>query len=937
MNRKLLYVALGAALACTLPTARVHAQDQNAAKQSAASSEAPKKAKKLETITVTGSLIPQTEIETATPVTTITANDIKARGFATVADALQGTSFATGSVQGQQTSASFTQGAETVSLFGLNPGYTKYLINGRPMGDFPALYNGSDAFNNIAGLPADLVDHIDILPGGQSSLYGSDAIAGVINIVLKTNIDAPTVTARLGGYSDGGGASRRVSLSDGWKWGRFNLMGGVQFDSVDPIWGFDRDLTARANPHGRTPSYPAYDTVEYSALGNANYLLDPAQCANSSRLFNSTMGLASRPGAGPYCGSLFSGGYRTLTNRKRTANAYAHATFDVSPNIQLYGDVLYKHDDTRYTAGSNYTFWSTSLSYGAFWDPNVNNGQGDLVELQKVFAPEELGQYHNIYNRDRDDAVSVSLGANGTFGESNWDYDFSLTHGEEHLDTKNWVRFYDKIEAYFAGILGPSLGVDPLYNYYPIFSPDYARFFSPIPQSDVESFTGYVTTKSKTWNNLARAQVTNASLFSLPGGDAGVALVAEGGNEGWDYSPAPQLLDGSVWGQTDVQGHGHRSRYALTGELRLPIFKQLTLDLSARRDNYKAADTNFGKTTYMAGIEYRPFESLLVRGRYGKAFKAPTLPDEFQGLSGYYTRVADYYSCSQLGYDPSQVGDCPQRYSNRQTFGQQAGNTALKPINATVWSYGVVWAPSSELSLSVDYFHTSIDNEVAQQNPNGLTLTEYQCRTGILDINTPTCQVALSQLQRNASGDIVYIFTPKVNVSNELTNVVIAAANWRHSFDQAGTLLLQGSYANTLRHDLQQYPEDPVIDLLRHPGYSTEFKTKENMTIGWIKGDWTTTVYVNRFGRSPNYLSQVYDGYTKPLTGKVKAWTLFNASVRYQASDALELSFLVNNVFNKMPPRDSTFSGTTTTPYNTGNYNPFGRAMYVEASYKFGR
>ncbi|MDA3877937.1 MAG: Plug domain-containing protein, partial [Halothiobacillus sp.] len=181
MNRKLLYMALGTALALVGPIASLHAQQaasQDNTDQAAASK---KKAQKHETINVTGSLIPQTEIETSTPVVTITAQDIKARGFSTVAEALQATSFATGSVQGQQSSASFTQGAETVSLFGLSPSYVKYLIIGLPMGNFPALYNGSDVFNNIAGIPADLVDHIDILPGGQSSLYGSDAIAGVIN------------------------------------------------------------------------------------------------------------------------------------------------------------------------------------------------------------------------------------------------------------------------------------------------------------------------------------------------------------------------------------------------------------------------------------------------------------------------------------------------------------------------------------------------------------------------------------------------------------------------------------------------------------------------------------------------------------------------------------------------------------------------------------
>ena len=936
MIKSRMTVAVVAALAFAYGSAHAQTTSSDASQQTTETSAKPTKAKKLETVTVTGSLIPQTELETASPVTTITAADIQARGFTTIAEALQATSFATGSVQGQQSSASFTQGAETVSLFGLNPGYVKYLINGRPMGDFPALYNGSDAFNNIAGIPADLVDHIDILPGGQSSLYGSDAIAGVINIVLKDHINAPTVSARYGWSSEGGGASRRVSAADSWSWGKLNLLAGVQFDSVEPIWGFDRSLTAQRNPHGRTTTYPSFDIVEYSVLNNNLYLQDPSQCGNAGSLFRGTEKLTNRPGQGDYCGSLYQPGYKTIANRKRTANAYAHATYDWSPNLQLYGDLLYKYDDTRYTAGSNYTFYSTSTNYGAFWDPNVNGGQGDLVEYQKVFAPEEVGQFSRILDRQFDNALSFTVGGNGTFGSSNWNYDIGATHGEEHLTVRNFVRFYQPIENYFASILGPQLGVDPLYDYYPVFSPDYTKMFSPISTQDFNSFTGYVGVRSKTWNNMLRAQLTNASLFNLPGGDAGIAVVAEGGNQGWEYAPDPRLLNGDIWGQTDVQGAGHRTRYALTTELRMPVFKQLTFDLSARRDSFTAASNTIGKTTYTLGVEYRPVESLLFRGRYGTAFKAPTLPDLFQGLSGYYTNVVDYYNCAQLGYDPSQVGDCPLRYSNRQTFGQQSGNTQLKPINAKVWSYGVVWAPTNDVKFTADYFHTSINNEVAQQSANGLLLTEYQCRTGILDINSPTCTTALSQITRDTQGNINYIFTPKVNVSKELTNNLILSGSWRKDFGAIGVFVLQGSYSDSIRHDYQQYPGDPIINLLTSPAYSTDFKTKANATLTWMKGDWASSLYVNRYGKSPNYLATVYNGYTRPLTGALPPWFQYNASVRYQVTPALEVSFLVNNILNKMPPFDPTYSGTTGTPYNVNNYNVYGRSMYLQATYKFG-
>ena len=192
IHRSPLTLALAAAL--FLPAA--HAQEQAAQDQTASTTD--QKTKDLDKVTVTGSLIPQTTVETFTPVTIISAEDIQARGFNTVAEVLQGSSFSTGGVQNNQSSASFTQGAETLSLFGLSASYVKYLIDGRPMANYPALYNGSDVFNNISGIPVELVERIEILPGGQSSLYGSDAIAGVVNIILKKSIDGSILSGRFG-------------------------------------------------------------------------------------------------------------------------------------------------------------------------------------------------------------------------------------------------------------------------------------------------------------------------------------------------------------------------------------------------------------------------------------------------------------------------------------------------------------------------------------------------------------------------------------------------------------------------------------------------------------------------------------------------------------------------------------------------------------------
>jgi len=129
--------------------------------------------KSLEEVVVTGSLIPTTGKELATPLTVISTEDLQKKGFADIAEGLQRTSYATGSIQGGQYAYNlgFTLGAKVVSLFGLLPQYTKYLIDGRPMAAYPALYNGTDVIVSISGIPTQLIDHLDILPGAQSSIY----------------------------------------------------------------------------------------------------------------------------------------------------------------------------------------------------------------------------------------------------------------------------------------------------------------------------------------------------------------------------------------------------------------------------------------------------------------------------------------------------------------------------------------------------------------------------------------------------------------------------------------------------------------------------------------------------------------------------------------------------------------------------------------------
>ena len=231
-------VTLSALLGCSglLSTRYLYAQEPGASPTVATEATEP-----MEEIIITGSLIPRARSATVVATTTIGAIDMKDRGFTTVADALQQSAFSSGSVQGAQFSGNFTPGAQTLSMFGLSPSYVKYLVDGLPISDYPGLYNGSDTITDIGGVPEAFLDHIDILPGGQSSLYGSDAIAGVVNAVLIKKLDAPLIEARFGFYGAGGGSNRRVAIADSFaparckSWRGFSTTVSTRYGATSEI------------------------------------------------------------------------------------------------------------------------------------------------------------------------------------------------------------------------------------------------------------------------------------------------------------------------------------------------------------------------------------------------------------------------------------------------------------------------------------------------------------------------------------------------------------------------------------------------------------------------------------------------------------------------------------------------------------------------------
>jgi iron complex outermembrane receptor protein len=897
-----------------------------------AAATADKSDEDLAEVVITGSLIPQqNRLEVPTPVTVISAADIQVRGFANIAEALQRSSFATGSVQGPQFNGGFTPGAQTLSFFGLSPSYVKYLIDGRPIADYPALYNGTDIIASVNGIPTALVDHIDVLPGGQSSIYGSDAIAGVVNVIMKKKMDGLLLDARYGFTQDGGGTDKRLTVADSLSFAGIDLTLGGQYERTDPIYGFQRTLTRNYFTQGTSPQVAERDFLLFGLFGDADgntyYFQDPAQCANVSRLFGGTVKQRSRANRGDYCGTT-NAGYYTIGNGLESTQGYLHASDDLNEHVQLFTDVLVSHDVTQFNVGGFFfgTSGDSTSPFSYYEDPNL----GDLLNVQRIFAPEEFGDMKSVMSKNTNNSVRATVGVKGTL-VSSWTYSADVTFTENKLTEHQHQLFTSKINAFFAPIFGPSLGVDPDFGVN-IYEPDYAAFYQPITPEQYKSFSGWVNSYSRTEESLFRGQLTNTALFPLPGGDAGFAAVVEGGRQGWDYEPDPLFGTGETYLYTSTAGSGHRTRYAGSVEFRLPVLKTLTASASSRYDAYKVAEGTVNKATYNLGLEYRPIKAVLLRGRYGTAFKAPTLSDEYQGKSGFFQTLTDYYSCAVKGYSGPTLGDCPD--AQQSYFGTTSGNTKLKPITAKVWDVGFVLTPLERLSISMDYISWDINNEVLQQNADQLLSTESQCRLGTLDINSPTCVAAIAQVTRDPNGVLLEVSTPKINVAKEKLNVITVGAGYGVRAGPVGDFEFTLSYSDLLKHDVRRYPGDPLASVFDDPVNYQDFKSKENASVTWSLAGFSSTFYVEHYGKSPNYLATI-NGYDSEGSGRLPSWTLCNLSLGYHGWSSLEVTAAVNNLFNKQPPLDRSYPGTEQQPYNSLNYNVYGRTYYLEASYKF--
>lgn len=932
LQRSRLSAALLAAL--IVPVAGMaFAQDSNEEQVDQATQQ---QARDLDTVVVTGSRIKRAEIEGPAPVTVITRADMEREGHLTVFDALQTLTQNSTDVQGQMFTSGFTPNASVINLRGIGPGYTLLLVNGRRMAEYPQPYNSQSNFVNVAAIPSAMIERVEVLAGGASAIYGSDAVAGVVNVVLRQNLEGDEVRVTAGTTTEGGGDSGHVQWTGGRSGDRWSVTYGLEHLEREAIFGTQRDFIdsvfdgPNANP-GPSLALVALDLVgAVGPTGHAAYYPGEEVCGRFGyRTFES----ATR---GLICGPDDDAALQSIRNKQSNSAGYLYGTFDFDNGTQLWASAMGWDSEAISSGGTEFWGNGSDVHSGLFYEPTL----GTIVQLQRIFRPEEYGGLENVATKFKERAVEVATGLRGTIFNDRFDWDATIA--QSRYDYENDRPRLMARAAHDKFLTRVDGAVDPFFGAYPVFDLDFDTWHRPLTPEEYAAMSTRVVGKGDSQATTANF-VVSGDLFELPAGPVGFAGVLEWGSQEYDLTPDPRVLPGypvdaddKPYNLTGTGGGGERDRYAVGVEFSIPILESLRATVAARYDRYDDITDVDGAETWQAGLEWRPVDSLLIRGNYGTSFRAPDMHYVFAEQSGSFSTIMDEYTCRAAGRTVSEcnVSGDQTVYS---TFGIRQGTPGLKEETGESWTAGFVWDLMDGMSMSVDYYSIELEDQVGDITNAWLLQQEADCRLGVQRDGSPAdnpldssfCQDVLARITRvdapglPQDGEVDQIIRGPINRAFRKVDGLDATWQWRYDTDRWGTFNTQIAYSHILTSESQERDDTPVVNRRDHM-QSFEHRSRVRGAITWNYDDWTTTLFGLRYGSIPNWGE----------TGRLSPYITWNANVGKQITDKLKLTLLVNNVFNNTHLEDPTH---TAWPYFNfwGGQSPIGREVFVQADYRF--
>jgi iron complex outermembrane receptor protein len=910
----------------------------------------------LDRISVTGSRIRGANMETQQPILTMTREALEKQGFSNVADVLNNLTSAGSPAISRSDSLSSGEnvGGYYVDIRNLGAQRTLVLMNGKRLG---ATTGG---YQDLSQIPMSAVERIEVLKDGASSIYGSDAIAGVVNVITRKNFDGGEVNVYFGQYDQGDGENQQYSMTLGATGERGSLTLSAEYSKQDPVWAKDRWYSRDGS---RGPNSVAADGSPISQYGS---WCNPLQvnCADSKTAVWQTLNQGGNPNnpndyhtltAEEYANSNEQMSLLTGIERK---SLYVNGTYDFTDAISLNTDVLYNERNTfQQIAGYPYqssSFGTPLTAESAFnpvgqdvsfrrrlWEvPRTTDSQ--LKTLR--FAPTVSG-YFELAGKSFDWDVGALWNRNESIKTQRGD--MSLIASEQALGA-SFINAQGVAQCGTAAnpiALGDCRPWNPLLPYGvagqgSLADPELQDFLFP-------TYTTRGVTKTTSFTaNLS------GSIVTLPAGDLGFAVGVEHRKEEGSYVPDAFAQSGmsTGLGQKPTQGEYDLNEVYL--ELNVPILadmafaKELTLNVASRYSDY----SNFGGTTNSKfGLTWRPIDELLVRGTYAEGFRAPTISDLYGGLSSSFERYTDPcavgVSGSVAGNAACLAGGAPANYVQLgqgnvpcSTTPCQSGdqfisgaNPNLSPETSKSKTVGLVWSPRwvQGLDVSLDWYRYEISNMIIDDSVDRILRDCY-----VLG-DSSRC----SSVTRAADGHISAITYGTANLGKMDTEGYDLGIKYRLPELAIGQFNIdwQTSYLTKYDEAAQNAAGDNIM--IGKVGQDALFRVRSNLGVNWSLGSFGVN-YTARYYSGLNEAciaigctdpDRIAYGETAPLR-KTGSNTFHDLQVSWKAPWDATIALGANNVFDHKGPLMYSQQNSSFAYY--GGFD-IGRFLYMKYTQKF--
>ncbi|MDP5146709.1 TonB-dependent receptor [Shewanella sp. ULN5] len=883
---------------------------------------AEEQVQKVERIAVTGSRIKRTDMETASPVSVIDASSIIASGATSIDDVLQKMT----SSGGAMTNAAVNNGSggnARVNLRGLGSNRTLVLVNGRRM---IASGTGAASTVDLNTIPVSMIQRVEVLKDGASAVYGTDAIAGVVNVILKRDFDGFELNAQTGISGQGDADETSLDFTLGNTFDKGNVVinaqytkrgeasqadrgfsecpiaekgaagskelycGGSSYSQGGHIWGDRNHGITATGPEG---AYAIGDSGHYGSY------VDDGKGKPKFAYFDENVTEADLSGR--------DGVYHDFTNEDKynyakdsflstpmeRLNLSFAGTYELTDTIMFFSEAMYTKRWSEQQMAPQPIWNSSPWVYDSSW---MNKELiGKIQEGEKVSYGRRMVESGSRDFSQTVDTIRIVVGLEGEL-DNGWTWDASYNKGKND-------------------------SVDTLANLHNLGSINDAVLegkFDPFLQESWEgdSIAPFIYTELNSGGSELDivAATLSGGIVDLPAGELGFAAGYEHRKESAHYTPDSLTSQGLANDPRVEPTAGEFSVDELYAELAIPLLADLPLaqqvDLSAamRYFNY----STFGEdTTWKLGLTWRLYDDLMVRGGRSTAFRAPTVGELFGGKSPSFDQV---------------VHPATEQTQAEVTVG---GNPLLTPEEADITTVGLVYSPSyvEGLSFTVDYYDIAITNTITAVDSNYVANQCLGADGSLINTGTALCQ----------SSNISIDNTGRIKFDNGLQNIGATNTsgydiNVAYVFDALNLSWKAGLDTSILSSYEEFDPDGVAVD---YRGYITggvgayaKFKSNFNLTAS--ADDWSAT-YEARYIDGMDSFACKADT-TKCYAPSVDSIVYHDLSGSYDVTSTVRMSAGINNIFDEEPPYYTGNNDSNTDPFT---YDVLGRYFFVRANVKF--